>query len=228
MNNIKSLLGEAMIIQYQNQSKKRVLITGGNGDIAKKLSELLDSAIYETHLPQRSELDVTSKSSVKEYFCKQNKKFDVVVNAAGTLYSANVVGSDPDRWINDINVNLIGTYLVSKYALESNPCCKIINMSSTAGFNSYKDWTSYCAAKAGVLRLSGGLYKDSFDVITACPGAIQTKIRKNINIENPNVMTLEEGVMPILDIVNGTYKSGDIVFYRKGQLKVMKQDELLF
>ncbi|HDY7720830.1 TPA: SDR family oxidoreductase [Vibrio vulnificus] len=217
-----------MIIQYQNQSKKRVLITGGNGDIAKKLSELLDSAIYETHLPQRSELDVTSKSSVKEYFCKQNKKFDVVVNAAGTLYSANVVGSDPDRWINDINVNLIGTYLVSKYALESNPCCKIINMSSTAGFNSYKDWTSYCAAKAGVLRLSGGLYKDSFDVITACPGAIQTKIRKNINIENPNVMTLEEGVMPILDIVNGTYKSGDIVFYRKGQLKVMKQDELLF
>ena len=228
MNNIKSLLGEAMIIQYQNQSKKRVLITGGNGDIAKKLSELLDSAIYETHLPQRSELDVTSKSSVKEYFCKQNKKFDVVVNAAGTLYSANVVGSDPDRWINDINVNLIGTYLVSKYALESNPCCKIINMSSTAGFNSYKDWTSYCAAKAGVLRLSGGLYKDSFDVITACPGAIQTKIRKNINIENPNVMTLEEGVMPILDIVNGTYKSGDIVFYRKVQLKVMKQDELLF
>ncbi|GEM76071.1 SDR family oxidoreductase [Vibrio sagamiensis] len=217
-----------MNIQYQSQSKKRVLITGGNGDIAKKLSELLDSAIYETHLPQRSELDVTSKISVKEYFCKQNEKFDVVVNAAGTLYSANVVGSDPDKWINDINVNLIGTYLVSKYALESNPCCKIINMSSTAGFNSYKDWTSYCAAKAGVLRLSGGLYKDSFDVITACPGAIQTKIRKNINIENPNVMTLEEGVMPILDIVNGTYKSGDIVFYRKGQLKVMKQDELLF
>ncbi|MGR5070382.1 SDR family oxidoreductase [Vibrio alfacsensis] len=217
-----------MSIQYRNQNKKRVLITGGNGDIAKKLSDLLDSAIYETHLPQRSELDVTSKSSVKEYFCKQNRNFDVVVNAAGTLYSANVVGSDPDRWINDINVNLIGTYLVSKYALESNPCCKIINMSSTAGFNSYKDWTSYCAAKAGVLRLSGGLYKDSFDVITACPGAIQTKIRKNINIENPNVMTLEEGVMPILDIVNGAYKSGDIVFYRKGQLKVMKQDELLF
>lgn len=217
-----------MSIQFQNQNKKRVLITGGNGDIAKKLSELLDPAIYDTHLPQRSELDVSSKSSVKEYFCKQSKNFDVVVNAAGTLYSANVVGSDPDKWINDINVNLIGTYLVSKYALESNHSCRIINVSSTAGFNSYKDWTSYCAAKAGVLRLSGGLYKDSFDVITACPGAIQTKIRKNVNIENPNVMTLTEGAMPILDIIKGGYSSGDIVFYRKGQLKVIKQDELLF
>ncbi|EGR0621382.1 SDR family oxidoreductase [Vibrio parahaemolyticus] len=217
-----------MSIQFQNQNKIRVLITGGNGDIAQKLSELLDYAIYETHLPQKNELDVRSKSSVEEYFHKQGDKFDIVVNAAGTLYSAHVVGSDPDRWINDINVNLIGTYLVSKYALESNPSCKIINVSSTAGFNSYKDWTSYCAAKAGVLRLSGGLYKDSFDVITACPGAIQTKIRKNINIENPNVMTLEEGVMPILDIVKGSYESGDIVFYRKGQLKVIKQDELSF
>ncbi|MFH4616206.1 SDR family oxidoreductase [Vibrio diabolicus] len=217
-----------MNIQFQNQNRKKILITGGNGDIAKKLSELLDYSIYEVYLPQRSELDVSSKSSVEKYFCNRKGSFDIVVNAAGTLYSSHVVGSDPDRWINDINVNLIGTYLVSKYALESNPRCKIINVSSTAGFNSYKDWTSYCAAKAGVLRLSGGLYKDSFDVITACPGAIQTKIRKNVHIENPNVMTLEEGATPILDMIKGCYKSGDIVFYRKGQLKIIKQDEVSF
>ena len=57
-----------MSIQFQNQNKIRVLITGGNGDIAQKLSELLDYAIYETHLPQKNELDVRSKSSVEEYF----------------------------------------------------------------------------------------------------------------------------------------------------------------
>ncbi|HHQ4526809.1 TPA: SDR family NAD(P)-dependent oxidoreductase [Aeromonas hydrophila] len=193
-----------------------VLITGGNGDLAKyvssRLSELVD---YWVDTPFRSELDVTSPESVARYFA--GRHFDVVVNCAGSLYSSLVVESDPALWINDIQTNLIGSYLVTRMALKSNPQCRIVNIASTAAFNAYKDWTSYCAAKAGVIKLTQGLAKDGYNVVAICPGAIDTKLRGKLSINNPNVMSIEEGAGPIINsITTNEYNSGDIVFYRKG------------
>lgn len=195
-----------------------ILITGGSGDLAKKIkSELEGKNLLIANAPTSKELDVSSIESVETYF--QDKKFDVVVNLAGTLYSSLVAESIPDLWIRDINVNLIGTYLVSRMAILKNKNVRIINISSTAAYNSYKDWTSYCASKAGVLKLSEGLFKDGYDVVILCPGAIKTKIRSGINIENSNVMELKEGVDPIINAILGKTVSGSIVVYRKDEKK---------
>lgn len=195
-----------------------VLITGGNGDLAKyvssKLSQLAD---YRVNTPLRAELDVTSPESVERYFAGHH--FDVVVNCAGSLYSSLVVESDPALWINDIQTNLIGSYLVSRMALKNNPHCRIVNIASTAAFNAYKDWTSYCAAKAGVIKLTQGLAKDGYNIVAICPGAIDTKLRGKLSINNLNVMSIEEGAGPIINsITTNEYNSGDIVFYRKGSI----------
>ena len=197
--------------------KLKMLITGGEGDLSKVLADTF-SCDFEVHTPSRSELDVTKISSVDEYF--SNKCFDVVINNAGTLYSSLVKESDPIKWINDINVNLIGTYLISRKAIRINENVKIINVSSTAAFNAYKDWTSYCAAKAGVLKLSLGLKNDGYDVYCLCPGAIDTKLRNGLNISNKNVMTISEAVLPFKSVLNGKFDSGDIIFYRKGELTI--------
>jgi 3-oxoacyl-[acyl-carrier protein] reductase len=210
-----------MSTPYQSLNKKKVLITGGNGDVAKCLANKLEND-YVVTLPIKTELDITSIDEVREFFL--NTYYDVVINAAGTLYSSSIIESDPNKWIRDINVNLIGTYLVCRQALISNRDTKLINISSTAGYNCYSDWTSYCSSKAGVIKLSGGLYKDDFNVITLCPGAIDTKLRNGLNINNTNVMTLQEGVTPIIDSVNGKFKSGDIIFYRKGEIELRSHD----
>ncbi|MEZ8819360.1 SDR family oxidoreductase [Vibrio sp. 10N.222.54.A1] len=196
---------------------KSILITGGNGDIAKKLVRVL-SEDYLVFSPLRSELDVSNSCSVEEYF--NGKSFDIVINAAGTLYSSLVADSEPEQWINDINVNLIGTYLVSRLAVQRNRNCLVINLASTAAFNHYKDWTSYCASKAGVVTFSKGMALDGYNVIILCPGAIDTKLRGGLNIINNNIMTLDEAVAPVLDAISGLYHSGDIVFYRKGTISV--------
>lgn len=200
---------------------KRVLITGGNGDLAIKLSEYL-KRFFIVDLPSRIELDVTSISNVDLFF--KNKYYDVVVNLAGTLYSSTIVESDPNLWINDINVNLVGTYLVSRKSLLKNSDCLIVNISSTAAYNSYNDWSSYCSSKVGVLKISGALFKDGYNILTLCPGAINTKIRNKLDINNNNVMTIEEGVAPIIDAINGKYNNGDIVFYRKNNLSILAGD----
>ncbi|WP_144211674.1 SDR family NAD(P)-dependent oxidoreductase [Shewanella donghaensis] len=196
---------------------KKILITGGSGDLSQGLKLALESE-FEVLSPSRQELDVTSIDSVKRYFSTHN--FDIVINCAGKLYSSLVTDSDPLQWIEDINVNLIGTYLVCKFALVSNRKTKIINISSTAAYANYKDWTSYCASKAGVMKLSLGLFDEGLDIIVMCPGAIDTKLRNGLSIPNNNVMDITEGIAPILDAVNGQYKSGEIIFYRKGDLEV--------
>ncbi|MGR5261132.1 SDR family NAD(P)-dependent oxidoreductase [Vibrio astriarenae] len=209
-----------MNTRSQSQNKIQVLITGGNGDIAKALkAALIVSPDYDVHTPSRTELDVTSIDSVKAYF--EEHRFDLVVNAAGTLYSATIGESDPDMWIRDINTNLVGTYLVSKYALEKNSGARLVNVASTAAYNAYKDWTSYCASKAGVLKLSGGLVHDGYDCVVVCPGAIDTKLRDGLSISNNNVMDISEGIAPIIAAIEGKYKPGDIVFYRKGSIELL-------
>lgn len=197
-----------------------VLITGGNGDLAKYVaSQLIKLGGFKVVKPLRFELDVTNQQSVANFFAQQH--FDTVVNCAGSLYSSLVTDSNPELWINDIETNLIGTYLVTRMALIKNKNCRIINIASTAAFNAYKDWTSYCASKAGVIKLTQGLHKDGYYVLALCPGAIDTKLRHGLNVENPNVMTIEEGAEPIITaIVSDEYKAGDIVFYRKDCLLI--------
>lgn len=197
-----------------------ILITAKNSDLTKYLSNKIKEKEHIITTPSKKELNVSDRESVEKYF--QDKKFDAVINCAGSLYSSTIVESEPDKWINDINTNLIGTYLINKFALLKNRDCQIINISSTAAFNAYNDWSSYCASKAGVLKISQALYKDSYNVITLCPGAIQTKLRDGLTIENPNVMTVEEGCQPIIDALMGSYPNGSIVFYRKNEFKFIE------
>ncbi|SHI21021.1 SDR family oxidoreductase [Ferrimonas marina] len=198
--------------------KESILITGGQGDLAVALASQLKDR-FEVYKPSREELDVSSPESVSEYF--SDKEFDVVVNLAGCLYSARVLESEEDKWIRDINVNLIGTYLVCRNTLRKNSKARLVNVSSTASFNHYPDWTSYCSSKAGVNKLSLGLALDGYNVTIMCPGAIDTKLRDGLSINNPNVMTVEEGIAPIMEAIDGKYQTGDIVFYRKGEMKII-------
>jgi NAD(P)-dependent dehydrogenase (short-subunit alcohol dehydrogenase family) len=199
---------------------KTVLLTGA-GDIANELQKVL-SKKYVVLNPSKLHLDVTNSKSVEIFFSKLNQ-LDIVINLAGTLYSSKIVESDVDKWIKDINVNLIGTYLINRRALILNSKVKIINISSTAAFNSYVDWSSYCASKAGVLKISNAIALDGFDVVTLCPGAIDTKLRYGLSINNPNIMTIDEALTPILDTIDGKYSSGDIVFYRKNEFKLIRE-----
>lgn len=197
--------------------KANLLITGGRGDLSQALAAKL-SARYNVFAPGRDELDVGNEASVSNYF--SDKSFDIIINNAGTLYSSLIADSEPAKWVNDINSSLVGTYLVCRFAIEKQPKVKIINVASTAAYASYKDWSSYCCAKAGVLRLSECLKNDNYEVYCVCPGAIDTKIRDGLNIPNNNVMTLEEGAQPFIDILNGKYQNGDVIFYRKNELIV--------
>ncbi|PHI37198.1 clavaldehyde dehydrogenase [Pseudoalteromonas sp. GCY] len=190
----------------------KVLITGGQGGLAVYLSDELKRLGHEVEAPSRAQLDVSKPAEVERFV--DDKSYDCVINAAGTLYSSLVADSDPNLWIRDIEVNLIGTYLISRAAIKANKAVHLVNVASTAAFNSYKDWTSYCAAKAGVVTLSKGLHKDGYKITVLCPGAIDTKLRDGLTINNPNVMSIPQGAAPILEAVTTPQHIGKLFFYR--------------
>ena len=201
-------------MKTQISSKKSILITGGGGDWAQSFANEFSDA-FDITLVSRQQLDVTRDSEVASYF--EDKVFDVVINNAGCIHPNRLLESDSAEWIQDISVNLIGTYLVSKYALKNNQNTLIINISSTAGFNAYKDWSSYCSSKAGVITLSKSMANDGFEVICMAPGAIETKFRDKFNIPNNNIMTCSEFSKHVVDVLNGQYQSGDVLFIRKNE-----------
>lgn len=194
-----------------------ILITGGSGDWAQSFKEKF-SHEYNIKTPSRQELDVTCQKSISAYF-KENS-FNVVINNAGSIHPFRILECDSELWVNDIQVNLIGTFLVSKSALHANKNMTIINISSTAGFNSYPDWSSYCASKAGVITLSKCLAKDGFNVYCLCPGAIDTKFRDKFNLSNDNIMNCDNVSEHVIDILSGKYAIGDVLFFRKDEITI--------
>lgn len=192
----------------------RVLITGGAGDWATSFKQRF-SEEFDIVTPNRAELDVTDFKSVKQFFV--DNPFDIVINNAGSIHPKTLLDADTELWINDINVNLVGTFLVTKYALADNGNAIIINISSTAGFNHYANWSSYCSSKAAVISFSKCLAKDNFTVFCLCPGAIDTKFRDNLNLSNDNAMSCDELSDYVIDVIGGKYQSGDVLFFRKNE-----------
>jgi short-subunit dehydrogenase len=199
-----------------------ILITGGSGDWAQSFKEKYTQE-YNIETPNRKELDVSCQKSITAYFDKNN--FDVVINNAGSIHPFGILESNTELWINDIQVNLIGTFLISKSALHANRNTTVINISSTAGFNSYPDWSSYCASKSGVITLSKCLAKDGFNVYCLCPGAIDTKFRNKFNLPNDNIMNCDNVSDYVIDILSGNYSSGDVLFFRKNEM-ILNPDKL--
>ncbi len=107
---------------------------------------------------------------------------DILVNNAGAdLELGQVAVSDPERWWRAIEINVRGTYLVTRFLLEHiNEGGKIINMSSGMGLRAAAQQSSYTVSKAGVHIftecLANELWPRKIDVNNLIPGPVATDI----------------------------------------------------
>src|SRR3989344_4782941 len=103
--------------------------------------------------------DVSNKESVQKLFKEAGRKFktiDILVVAAGTYGAIGVLEeTEPEEWMEAIEVNLFGTFLTIKYALPSlrkSPQAKIITFAG-GGEGPLERHSSYVVSKAGILRM---------------------------------------------------------------------------
>jgi NAD(P)-dependent dehydrogenase (short-subunit alcohol dehydrogenase family) len=151
------------------------------------VTELGDGVIF-------CKTDVTDEKAVQDAIDKTMKCFGaihVVINCAGVLIPAKVLGKDGPMSIETFNrvvqINLVGTMnvirLVSQNMLKNNPNEDgekgvIINTASAAAFEGQIGQAAYSASKGGLVAMTLQLAREFADygirVMTIAPGIFET------------------------------------------------------
>jgi NADP-dependent 3-hydroxy acid dehydrogenase YdfG len=131
-------------------------------------------------------LDVTDQNSVDEFVREVKQRFgriDVLVNNAGGALGLNPVSeARDDEWVGMWQVNVLGLMRMTRACLPLLRKAKhghIVNIGSTAGFETYKGGAGYTAAKHAARAISRTLRLElngeQIRVTEIAPGLVHTE-----------------------------------------------------
>ena len=140
-------------------------------------------------LPRRSKFikcDVRSDSDCCHAVASAVKEFgriDILFNNAGIAIRKNTVTLSEEEWDLALDVNLKGTFLLSRHVIPrmiESGGGSIINTGSGWSLKGGPDAVSYCASKAGILNLTRAMAidhgKHNIRVNCVCPGDVDTPL----------------------------------------------------
>lgn len=128
-------------------------------------------------------------NNIVDYF----GKIDILVNNASVCRDSLLLDKSIKEFRRVLDVNLIGTYLCSKYVgrvMMENKKGKIINISSTNAIDTYyPESCDYDASKAGVISLTHNLAREFAPFVyvnCVCPGWVKTDMNKDLSMDQIN------------------------------------------
>jgi 3-oxoacyl-[acyl-carrier protein] reductase len=174
-------IGKAITEGFLRSGATVTAIFAGNETAAEALKKE-----WEGYPLKTAKLDVSNYNDVEAFFDKfdkENNSLEVLVNSAG-IRKDGVVGMMPkDDWEKVIDVNLTGTFNMSKLGLMKmlqNKFGRIISITSPSGKMGFAGQANYAASKAGQVAFTKSLAKEAARrAITAncvSPGFIDTDL----------------------------------------------------
>ena len=198
----------------------KVLIFG-KSDIGEGIKQLYPDTI---NVP-KEECDVRDYNQI----CATLEKYqpDAIVNCAGISHVQVVKDSNTVHWKEEIEVNLIGSYLIARAAITYN-VKKMIFIASVAGMYGKPEHSGYSASKSGVISFVQSLGFEGYDAYSVSPGRVDTKMREN-DYPGEDVRT-RLSTLQVAEIVkeciDGKYEPGDNIIIRKrGFTKLKRVDK---
>jgi NAD(P)-dependent dehydrogenase (short-subunit alcohol dehydrogenase family) len=144
--------------------------------------------------------DVRDEASVERAVAAAAQRFgriDVLVNAAGVTGIGAVDGLDAAEWDRVVDINLKGTFLVSKHVLRrmlARRSGSVIHLASVEGLEGMPQQAAYNASKGGVVLLTRNMAADygpqGIRVNCLCPGYIATPM--TVLLESPGLERVRE------------------------------------
>ena len=181
-------IGYETIKKYAKNNYNVIITYNNNYDNAKELeNEIKEKYTVGTLLVK---LDISNEENIKEVLEIVKDKFntiDVLVNNAGVAIDTTFEDKTKSNFMKTLEINLVGTFLVSKYFSNIMPTGSIINISSTNGIDSYYvESLDYDASKSGVISLTHNLanyLSPNIRVNCVCPGWVNTNMNKLLDKE---------------------------------------------
>ena len=129
-------------------------------------------------------MDIRDANSVREGVNRIVDRFrsiHIVVNNAGTSGVTPITATDPEPWLDIVQTNLVGSYMVTRASVPHMPDRgRVINISSVLGKFGVPGYTAYCAAKTGLIGFTRALALElaprKITVNALCPGWVDTEM----------------------------------------------------
>ena len=195
----------------------KVLIFG-KSDIGEGIKQLYPDTV---NIP-KEECDVRDALQVRSTLKKY--KPDVIVNCAGISHVQVVKDSNIDYWKEEIDVNLVGSFIVARESINSGVKTMIF-IASVAGMYGKPEHSGYSASKSGVISFVQSLGFEGYDAYSISPGRVDTKMRENDfpgEDKRTRLSTLQVAEI-VKECIDGKYKPGDNVIIRKRGFRKLKR-----
>lgn len=166
---------------------KTVLVTGGSRGIGKAICKIFADNGYAVIAPTRSEMDLRSRESVKQFILTHPEGFDVIINNAG-INEIHLVGELNESDYDDmVSINLTSPFmLINGFIgkMAERKYGRIVNIASIWSVVSKPGRSVYSSSKHGILGLTAtvALEYSKYNVLcnSVSPGFTLTDLtRKN-------------------------------------------------
>ncbi|AWB44006.1 3-ketoacyl-ACP reductase [Paenibacillus sp. CAA11] len=115
---------------------------------------------------------------------------DILINNAGIAKFGTLLEMDPSDWERILQVNLMGTYYITRAILPGmvkQNSGNIINVSSTAGERGFATGSAYCSSKFALLGLTEALMqevrKSNIRVTALTPSTVNTELASGAGLK---------------------------------------------
>jgi NAD(P)-dependent dehydrogenase (short-subunit alcohol dehydrogenase family) len=173
-------IGEATALLFAREGAC-VAITGRNEKRGKRVARRITDEGGEAIFVRA---DVSLAKDCRHSVDQTVKAFggiDILFNNAGVFYAQTAIECSEREWDEQVDINLKGTFLMSKFALPEMIKRKrgaIINNASGWGIVGGDRAVAYCASKGGVVLMTKAMAIDhgshGIRVNCVCPGDVET------------------------------------------------------
>lgn len=173
-------IGRATALLFAQEGAK-VSITGRDESRGREIVQEIEQAGGEAMFTAGDVRVALDCEKIVQSALEAFGRLDILFNNAGVYFANTILGCSEEEWDTTIDVNLKGTFLMSKFVLPSmieQGRGVIINNSSGWGVAGGAKAVSYCAAKGGVVLMTKATAIDHGEqgirVNCICPGDVET------------------------------------------------------
>jgi len=173
-------IGEAIAVRFAEEGARLVLNDirepGGEATL-RKVRDLDAEAVLVV-------ADISEEAGARKIAATAVERFggiDILVNNAADFTQKGIEQAEISDWQKVLGVNVVGTALVSKYAIphmKARGGGSIVNIASMSGLIAQPDFATYNASKGAVLTMTKCMALDlapfRIRVNSVCPGCIVT------------------------------------------------------